>query len=590
MRRIFVIVGFLAVQACGAVLAGYTYDALGRRIVATIGGTTTRYYYDGQNVVEERDASENRLRYHVNGSQYIDERVCTYTDATGQFTYYLLKENYSVVGTGNADGSVVQPVDYSPTGSFAGGSLWFGVDYDNDGDVDIDDVNIFAACALGPEIAQASPACLDKRMDGDADVDATDFGIFQRCLGAPSMTPPPGCTDRIMLPSSFSSGASMFALHGRPVDILPDGHALLYVRARYYDLLNGRWLQRDRKQYVHSPNLYEGFQGNPTRFLDPDGELADELINLLLQGRFLSNEEVARAQGAGDYGLTNARSRLLRDIALAAGAVTDPGALSRLPRGFEEGYRQPAVRATTARLESFIFSQIAAGAQIDEASSNTVLTALFLGDMTGVTALGEGVFGVDLATNQTLTTGESIRRSVQGGSTIVIIVAGPQAVRNASTRSAALRQAITGEAASTLPRPLTVLNPEFAPNAPKVLQNLVNEVNARLAADPTLAKAVLSRPEYLATTPRVARMSYGKAVEEMVAREIRTDPLLRQIFNPSGIGARGPDILGVGGAQGLRFEVTTSNIETIQRHLSRPYGQNLIIITYDRPPNFTVFP
>jgi YD repeat-containing protein len=95
------------------VLAGYTYDALGRRITATIGGTTTRYYYDGQTVIEERDGGDARLRYHINGSQYIDERVATYTDATGQFTYYLLADNLSVTGTGNADGSVIHRLDYS---------------------------------------------------------------------------------------------------------------------------------------------------------------------------------------------------------------------------------------------------------------------------------------------------------------------------------------------------------------------------------------------------------------------------------------------------------------------------------------------
>ena len=61
--------------------------------------------------------------------------------------------------------------------------------------------------------------------------------------------------------------------------------------------------------------------------------------------------------------------------------------------------------------------------------------------MSGATQLGEGLFGVDLATNQTLSTGESIRRGVQGTSTIIIIAAGPKALRNAQARSAALRAA-----------------------------------------------------------------------------------------------------------------------------------------------------
>ena len=86
------------------VLASFTYDALGRRITATIGSTTSRYDYDGQSVIEERNSSDVRTRYHINGAQYVDERVATYTDATGQFTYYLLGDNYSITGTGYADG------------------------------------------------------------------------------------------------------------------------------------------------------------------------------------------------------------------------------------------------------------------------------------------------------------------------------------------------------------------------------------------------------------------------------------------------------------------------------------------------------
>ena len=66
-----------------------------------------------------------------------------------------------------------------------------------------------------------------------------------------------------------------FTLHGRTVDVLPGGHSLLYVRDRYYDLVNGRWYQRDRKGNVDGPNLYEAFGGNAERFVDPDGQLAD---------------------------------------------------------------------------------------------------------------------------------------------------------------------------------------------------------------------------------------------------------------------------------------------------------------------------
>jgi RHS repeat-associated protein len=70
--------------------------------------------------------------------------------------------------------------------------------------------------------------------------------------------------------------AGNFGLHGRPIDVFTDPggnrHALLFVRARHYDLTNGRWLQRDPMGYVDGPNLYEAFGGNPLANVDPDGE------------------------------------------------------------------------------------------------------------------------------------------------------------------------------------------------------------------------------------------------------------------------------------------------------------------------------
>jgi|GEM_PF-7097066 len=261
--------------ADNSVLAGYTYDALGRRIVASIGGETTRYYYDGQNVVEERDAAENRLRYHVNGSQYIDERVCTYTDATGEFTYYLLKENFSVAGTGNADGSVITPAGYSSTGSFAG--FGFAVaDFDRDNDVDQSDFGHLQICLTGADLGPVYAGCEDADLDNDDDVDQTDVMVWFACFSGPNIPPPADCR------TTPTSGS--FTLHGRPVDVLPDGNALLYVRARYYDLRNGRWFQRDSVGYADSPNLYESFASNATRFVDPSGRwIAERVAEILAE-------------------------------------------------------------------------------------------------------------------------------------------------------------------------------------------------------------------------------------------------------------------------------------------------------------------
>lgn len=130
------------------------------------------------------------------------------------------------------------------------------------------------------------------------------------------------------------------------------------------------------------------------------------------------------------------------------------------------------------------------------------------------------------------------------------------------------------------------------PDAAAILQNVTNEVNAVLAADLSSARGPLSPLEYRVgqRLARIAPMQYGHALERMVAEELRTDPILRTMFDPVGIGRRGPDIVGIGPARGLRFDITTSSPQTILRHLERPYGQGLTVITYERPVGFEVFP
>jgi RHS repeat-associated protein len=129
---------------------------------------------------------------------------------------------------------------------------------------------------LGPAIRQSDPACAGMKLDADTDVDQTDFGLFQRCW---SGTEPaaPGCTGAGG-PGGGLPASGSFVLHGRPVDVLPDGHALLFVRARFYDLQHGRWLQRDPKGYVDGGNLYEAFGGNAVRNVDPNGEALPAII------------------------------------------------------------------------------------------------------------------------------------------------------------------------------------------------------------------------------------------------------------------------------------------------------------------------
>ena len=56
-------------------------------------------------------------------------------------------------------------------------------DFDGDGDVDLDDYAVFAACLNGPEVSTPPAGCTPEEFDladllGDNDVDLGDFGEF----------------------------------------------------------------------------------------------------------------------------------------------------------------------------------------------------------------------------------------------------------------------------------------------------------------------------------------------------------------------------------------------------------------------------
>ena len=66
-------------------------------------------------------------------------------------------------------------------------------DFDDDGDVDLEDFGLFQMCLTGPGIAQEDERCKPARLDIDEDVDADDFGIFQACLSGANIPGDPEC-------------------------------------------------------------------------------------------------------------------------------------------------------------------------------------------------------------------------------------------------------------------------------------------------------------------------------------------------------------------------------------------------------------
>jgi len=74
--------------------------------------------------------------------------------------------------------------------------------------------------------------------------------------------------------SVTSAKGMVYFFTGRELDRLHTGLKLYNYRARTYDPLLGRFLQRDPAEYIDSMNLYEYVKSNPLNDLDPTGQFA----------------------------------------------------------------------------------------------------------------------------------------------------------------------------------------------------------------------------------------------------------------------------------------------------------------------------
>ncbi len=66
-------------------------------------------------------------------------------------------------------------------------------DFDNDGDVDLEDLAHMQLCYSGPETVQSAANCLDARLDADSDVDAADMDLFVACASGPTLLASANC-------------------------------------------------------------------------------------------------------------------------------------------------------------------------------------------------------------------------------------------------------------------------------------------------------------------------------------------------------------------------------------------------------------
>ena len=98
----------------------YKYDPSGRRIEKRIDDqTTTRYIYDGGNVIAEYDGNNNLTRKYIHGAR-VDELVCMIDVADNDAVYYYHYDGSgSVVALSDSYGTSRQSYEYCAYGQVA---------------------------------------------------------------------------------------------------------------------------------------------------------------------------------------------------------------------------------------------------------------------------------------------------------------------------------------------------------------------------------------------------------------------------------------------------------------------------------------
>jgi RHS repeat-associated protein len=93
----------------------YKQDVAGRRVEKKVDGYSTRYVYDGPQVIAEYDGNNNLLRKYIYGPG-IDQPVCMIEVADSKTYYYHYDALGSVVALSDSSGSTVETYEYSVYG------------------------------------------------------------------------------------------------------------------------------------------------------------------------------------------------------------------------------------------------------------------------------------------------------------------------------------------------------------------------------------------------------------------------------------------------------------------------------------------
>jgi hypothetical protein len=127
-----------------------------------------------------------------------------------------------------------------------------------------------------------------------------------------------------------------------------------------------------------------------------------------------------------------------------------------------------------------------------------------------------------------------------------------------------------------------------------MLQEIVDDVHARMLADPEYAAQFLTEGELrqVHENPNWTSANYGKAMERAVAARLETEPALsRFLHTPQRPGVPTPDIGGPVRPTGPQaFDVTSGSQSAVAQHQGRSYAGITELVTYPPIPPGWRFP
>jgi len=208
------------------------------------------YLYNGQQIIETRDGSNNMVQQFIHGTQYIDELVMVRVADKGDL-YVHQDANWNVIGLTDLGGHLVERYVYTPYGELTVHQATGYGDRDGDRDVDSDDKGTPGTDCTGT----VSGSCRILDLDFDGDYDSTDASLFDAL--PQGLAQHPGRT--------FTAVDQPFAHQG----LLYDAEIMTYQnRARQYDPNKRRFVQRDPlllvKKYTTSLVLPKNVHGTNT--------------------------------------------------------------------------------------------------------------------------------------------------------------------------------------------------------------------------------------------------------------------------------------------------------------------------------------